>query len=74
MQPTTNDPRYLMTITEDAETGEYVILLPALGLSQHGTFDEVSAWALEQLAQQEGLAPTSEDNNQVHAQDGVITQ
>ncbi len=55
MQPTISDPRFIFDIQEDPQTGECEATIPALNLSQRGTFDEVSEWALEQLAQHFGV-------------------
>lgn len=61
MQPAVNDPRYLIDFTENPQTGVYEATIPALGQSHQGTFDEVSEWALEQLAQHFGMdTPTPE--------------
>ena len=67
MQPTTVDPRYIFDLTPDPNTGEYIANFPALNLSQRGTFDEVSEWAMEELARQYGivLLPKETETEQV---------
>ena len=59
------DPKYTFDISKDPATGEYTASFPALDISHHGTFDEVSEWAMEELARQYGIAIPAPEINEM---------